>query len=725
MFFSKSKSSNEQGKDNAAAPMATQQQVPATAVSTNTSPSAILQQSIGNQAVAQRAQQTAPTDRTNTSTPEEQETAYVDQQQIDSLYSEKIYEPIKLAVLLKFGVGRGEWRRSDELNAFRQKLKDAARAQANDDITNEISNHQEMQSKSKISQAYTGMIANKEAHSLAKGSVNSIMEKEALKIVQSTLPADPTKQKLKLAAHSAAKQLSSAKQVKTDKIRKAALTGAQTKALEILKQTESLAVNEARTIVKGGSLLGKPAPTKDLSTDVRTQVTDDKIADKAIKLAIESDSLNSGLVKIGSFVDLAVPNDGDSGAFEFELKIPLGQSGGYAIISFGAEAERDDGNLTVSAQIGFGVGVKTLGLDANFQLGLYLEAQAGNSTSVMNLISYGMYRQINSVAPSAAESIWGQGGKSGKTELEEAELWASAIEAQDMEGENFVDVGTYKKLSAEFEAGIVGVSLSAGKKNLTHFDKETIIEKTLDSFGDNTKIDQLKEKAQSLAKLEQRKVYEASGEVELDLGFGSLSLSAEGSHTRFGGKPLNLEISIGASIPFQYGEESAKWVSYMSKIGTPALGLLTNISNALTRDKNNNTPAANGGAATEAHNTDVRDTGTKMDVGTDAMVLLPQFDGIGNSLAKQIQEVDVDTGEIENKIVSSSTTELTLNFEKEWDSAGVAGDWKLAVELGQTKSFEVDAGVVKFSVEKTKRLAEFGREKKDGVKQFTGGILGR
>lgn len=367
------------------------------------------------------------------------------------------------------------------------------------------------------------MIANKEAYSLAKSSVDSIMEKEALKIVNSTLPADPTKQKLKQAAHSAAKQLSSAKQVKPDNVRKAALTGAQTKAIEILKQTESLAVNEARTIVKGGKLLGKPAPTKDLSTDVRTQVTTDKIANKAIRLAIDSDSLNSGLVKIGSFVDLAVPNDGDSGEFEFELKIPLGQSGGYAIISFGAEAERDDGNLTFSAQIGFGVGVKALGLDANFQLGLYLEAQAGNSTSVMNLISYGMYRHMNGVVPSAAESIWGQGGKSGKTHSEEAELWASAIEAQDMEGENYVDVGTFKQLSAEFEAGIVGVSLSAGKKSLTHYDKETIIEKTLDSFGDNTKLDQLKHKASILANLEQRKVYEAEAEVELDLGFEVLA----------------------------------------------------------------------------------------------------------------------------------------------------------------------------------------------------------
>lgn len=105
--FSKSKANNEQGKDNAAAPKANQQQAPATAESTSKSTTALLQQSIGNQAIAQRAQQTAPTDKANTSTPEEQESAYVDQQQIDNLYSAKLYEPIKLAVLLKFGVGRG------------------------------------------------------------------------------------------------------------------------------------------------------------------------------------------------------------------------------------------------------------------------------------------------------------------------------------------------------------------------------------------------------------------------------------------------------------------------------------------------------------------------------------------------------------------------------------------------------------------------------------------
>lgn len=736
-MFGLFKSKNDEGKAKAAPPKANQQ--PAT----NQKDTVPLQQLLGNRAIANRAKQTSTTPQEALPSPEQMmqeeldlSTMLIDERAVDALYTNKLYEPLKLAALMKFGVGRGEWRRSKELNAFRQTMKDAARAQANEDITNQIENHASMQEKSTLGQAFYGMLAKKEAHSLSKGSVDAVMEKEAEKVVNTVLPAASAKQQLKLAAHNSAYQLAALQQNTDKKIRQAALKGAQIKAIELLKHSESLVVNEARKMIKGSKYLEGSTPDLErqnqLKSAVKTQVTLDNIADTAIKQAIETDSLTSGLAKIGTVIDLAVPNNGDSGTFEFELKIPVGQSGVYCIISFGAEAERDDGELTVGAQIGLGAGFKTFGIDGNFQVGLFIESKAGNSTSVMNLISYGMYRHMRILSPSAAEYFWSQDGKSGMSKLDEAELWAAMIEAQDMEGDNYVDIGTFKQLSAELETRVVNAELSLGKKKFTHFDRDAIAALTFNGVGEDTDLNLLKWKANRISQLKQKRVYEASGELELDLGFGSLSLAAEGSATYFNNRRESIEVSIGASIPFQYGEEMADWVTTMSKFTMPTLGLLTNISNALIRHNKNaqQDPSGNQSAAHEEenekddHNVGLRNAGTALDVGSDVMFLVPQFDKIGKSLAEQIQEKSEITGKIENKIGLSSQTSVTFHFEKEWDRLGRPTDWKISLELGQTKSFEVDAGIVSFSVEKTKKLIEIGREKKDGEKKFVGSALG-
>lgn len=65
--------------------------------------------------------------------------------------------------------------------------------------------------------------------------------------------------------------------------------------------------------------------------------------------------------------------------------------------------------LTVGAQISVGIGFEVGIVDFNQQLGFFIEAQADNSTAVMNLLSYGMYRHINSTFPTIAENLWGLG----------------------------------------------------------------------------------------------------------------------------------------------------------------------------------------------------------------------------------------------------------------------------------------------------------------------------
>ena len=65
-------------------------------------------------------------------------------EELETQVFKDIYDPIvksiNAQVLLKLGVGRGEWRRSKDLNEFRQNLKDTARDQAKQDIDQDTGN---------------------------------------------------------------------------------------------------------------------------------------------------------------------------------------------------------------------------------------------------------------------------------------------------------------------------------------------------------------------------------------------------------------------------------------------------------------------------------------------------------------------------------------------------------------------------------------------------------
>lgn len=77
--------------------------------------------------------------------------------------------------------------------------------------------------------------------------------------------------------------------------------------------------------------------------------------------------------------------------------------------------------------------------------------------------------------------------------------------------------------------------------------------------------------------------------------------------------------------------------------------------------------------------------------------------------------------ETANKIATSSALDLTINFTKEWDKAGNPKEWEITFEVSEKKSLEVDAEIVKVSVEKSKRLGKLSLGSEDG---FKGELLG-
>jgi hypothetical protein len=649
----------------------------------------------------------------------------VEDQTIDTVYTNKLFEPIKQAVVMKLGVGRRGWRRSKQLNEFRQKMKDAAREQAKGDIDSQLSTSSQLTGKSDIAKQYYGMMAKVHAHTAAKGSVDTTMDTKAKDIVNTVLPMAATKEQLKKAAQTSAYDVARADQGAAKKIREAALSGARTKAIEILKTKQTEAVNEARKITKGdkGSSSGPDiAKQNALSTSVKEQVKTDDIAGQAIKHVVEADSLNSGLAKVGKLIDLAVPNNGDSASFEFELKIPVHESGAvYVLFGLGAEAEREDKELTVSSEVTFGAGFQTFGLDANFRAGVFLECQGKDSAGVVNLLSYGLYRQMRNIAPKAADYFWGQGGKSGMSETAEAELWAATIEEQDLQNDNYVDIGLLTRLQGEANAKVAKFEGSLGYKRLNRFNKEAVDTRTTAGFGNDTALGSLEQKAQDLGSGLTRHVIEGELGTEVSIAGTGVAFTLEGSLAVMNGKVREIDIGATGSIPFAFGEDASQFAQIASKVATPIAGAGKNLLGIMTRKIGDKTAGA-------------KDTGNTLDGGTDAIFAIPAFDNVGSSLVSKIQgdetvndtikgwitgDYSASSAEIVNKIALANSLDLSIGFSWEWSKDAFEG-WEISLEVGQTKSFEVDAEIVKFSVEKSKRLGKlsFGTE---GVK---GGLLG-
>jgi hypothetical protein len=654
----------------------------------------------------------------------------VDDTDIKNVYESDLVAPLKKAVVLKFGVGRRAFRRSKELNAFRQKLKDEARAKARDDIDSQVNTDALTRQEGEATRKYYAMVAKTKAHDMAKVSVDSVMEDEAVKIVDQVVPDVDTKKDLANAGKSKAYDVARSTPTENAKIKTAGVAGAKERAAKLIKDKEPTALNEVRKITKGDvdettNQRNAPDAAKNdqIKTDVKTKVGTQEIAKKSIKQAVEAGNINSGFTKIGKLIDLSTPNAGDATSLDIELKIPIGQSGGYFLFGFGGEAEREEDELEVSTNLTFGAGFQTFGLDANFRLGLALEATGTDSANAMNLMSYGLYREMRDKVPSAADYFWGQGGKSGDSALVEAEKWAMMIEERHMSSDkSSVGVGMLTKLAMDANVGVAEFSGELAYKRLSQYNKAIIEEKGKDITGTKLPPDR---RAAAIGKGEMRNVYEVGTEVEVKFGSDTVAFGLEGSLTRIGGKTRELELELSGSIPSQFGEESGELTRIAAKIVSAAVGTG---KNAIALLRKLVSPEEDKGK---------RAVGTVVDIGTDALFLHDDFESVGASLAEQIQgdstvndtmrswlpgqEMSSSAIETENKIGLSNSLKLALKFSKKWKDNGDPEEWEVGLEASQVKELEVDAEIVKVAVEKSKRIGKLGYKKGEG---FNGGLAG-
>ncbi|MDF2659354.1 MAG: hypothetical protein K0Q94_2145 [Paenibacillus sp.] len=678
---------------------------------------------------------------------------------MENVYNLALFEPLKKVVLSKLGVGRSGFRRSKELNQLREAHKQAARDKLNakvDDVFADrqsqspttvsspmMAEYQSMMSRVNPNRDAEQLAARKEAakalaHKEAKKLVNDVMADEADTILERLIPKASTIDALTVVGKSGAYAVARKANALPDDIRAAGIRAATAHAEKMAKDKKEAAELEARKLTKGTKATDTQtaqAPDAAKAAEITEAIKDDTKAGtlaKKVVDTVEAGDLQSGFSKVGKLIDISTPNPGDSSSMDIELKIPfVSASGGgqaYFLFGFGGEAEREADDLTVSTQITFGLGFTTFGFDANFRFGLYLEGEGKDTNQVMNLLSYGLYREILNIAPSAAAFFWGQGGKSGESKLVEAEKWAMMIEEQSMDEDAKVNVGLLTKLAMEANVGVAEFSGELAYKRLSAYNKDIIEKKGKDDQG-NVLSAAERVANNSIGKGEIRNIYEAAAEIEVGFGKDKVAFGAEGSMTRIGGKLRELSLGLSASIPSQFGEEGGDFTQYVAKIVTAAVGGGKNISALFQK------------AIADEPDRKARAGGSVLDTGSDALFTGNYFDSIGASFAEKImgdetindtmrswlpgQEAGASAIEQVGKIALSNSLKLAVTFEREYNEAGVANDWEIGIEASQDKSLEVDAEIVKVAVEKSKRLGKLelskGKTAKYEFLGFSGG----
>ncbi|MCY9659695.1 hypothetical protein P5G65_09480 [Paenibacillus chondroitinus] len=672
---------------------------------------------------------------------------------MEEIYLTILFAPMKSAVLSKLGVGRRAFRRSAELNAYREDLKKAARTKVNAQINNEIDNPSSTSTPTNaaptgttptsgtptgatqsststptpgpMQKEYLKTATKAVAYKESKVLVDDVMRDEANLILERVIPKALTIEEMTKVAKSSAYEVARLPAAQADKIRAASVKAAEEHAAKLLKLNKDKAVLEARKLTKGTKAEGTTAatlPDAAKTTQIKEAVQNDdktkKLA-KTIVRSVEASDLSSGLTKVGHLIDISTPNPGDASSLELELKIPVASAAGggnaYFLFGFAGEAEREADELSVNSQLTFGAGFTTFGFDANARFGLFLEGKGKDTATVMNLLSYGLYRQM----PESAQAyFWGKGGKSGESSLIEAEKWAMMIEEMHMgDDEAEVNVGFLTKLAMEANVGVASFSAELAFKRLSKYNKEIIEAKGKDAAGNVMSAAErltAEKSGNGIGKGEVNTTVEAGTEIEIEFGKHKVAFGLEGSATFLNGdetklKELNLQLS--ASIPSQFGEEGGDFTKYASKIVTAAIGGGKNLTALFKK-----------GMASKADKAK-QVTGSLVDAGTDALYTGNYFDDIGASFASKIQGdetvndtmrswlpgQDSEASDIEtvDKIGLSNALKLEIGFQREYDGRSVpTSPWVITISASQVKSLEVDAEIVKVAVEKSKRLGQ-------------------
>lgn len=394
----------------------------------------------------------------------------------EKVYEKRLFNPLHEAILQEFGVGGFATFRNKEVNTFRNIMKDTARQTSYDEIDNAArdSNDAQGNQQSMLVKLYNSNLAKKDAYAASKKNVDAAMSQKANNIISSVVHENgfvfdtvydiiPTLDRRN----------------KQEKVVKEFTAEADKYAKKLEPPKKKEAIQQAQNLVKqvisdnSKGAFDDKSKLKENATDSSNLVLDVSNSTKGVGEAsykkvtdIKEENVFSAFFKASQIVKQIVPNKGDSAEASFEISIPMTPFSSF-IINIGASCEHSSEDITnasgtsteqdyyaVGAEVNIGASGNISGLFAEAALkgtlGLFVEAKGKRPEEAMSLISYGIYRVLYTKSETLARSLWGNGGKTGFSKFEEAEIWASTIEKNILEDENTsVSVGAQATFSAE------------------------------------------------------------------------------------------------------------------------------------------------------------------------------------------------------------------------------------------------------------------------------------
>lgn len=390
------------------------------------------------------------------------------------------------------GVGGAGFTRSSQVRAFRARMKTAAREQAARDIDQALP---PATGQRTATQDYMAVAAREKAYAPAKESVDHALADKAEQWLaanwDAAAMADDARAAVKDAAWptlaegpgSAKRQAAAAK----------AARGAAKTALAPVAEAKLQAAQDWKNrIVKpedsGAAEVEAERKQYWLSRTVADRASSEHVGQRALQTAIEANTTDAALGKVGQFLDQMLPQPGDSASLSIELKIPIPDSPAYVTLKLEGKAGRgttgfstsgvttlgDPKRLEVMARFSVGVGAETFGLKGDLSVGFFVRAGANAGTAAtMKSLSYGAYRSAAALNDAFGNWWAGSGKGSELSAVERAERWAAMVEEQVFAADDsaFADIGGTVGASGKANAGFATLGASASGDMFRRYDK--------------------------------------------------------------------------------------------------------------------------------------------------------------------------------------------------------------------------------------------------------------
>ena len=627
------------------------------------------------------------------------------------------------------GVGGARFYRSDEVRAFRQQMKDAARARAVADIA-QLSPSDD---HGPATRQYLSLIARGEAYGLSKESVDEQLSDDAEGWVQrhwdaedsrfeqaelpaitqamwAVLSASPDDPKLNAKAMKVGEQLAR-KAVATRTARANAAAKAWKNTFIKPDEDDDIAVSEAAT-TRGW-----------MANEVAARTSGNEVGKRAMEASIKANSTAEGLNIIGRMLDKVIPQPGDNVELSVELTIPIPNSPAFVTLKVEGKAGRGTTGFTTAGfaslgdakrlelmtkiSVGAGVGAKLLGLDvsAGGSIGFFVRSGANEGTkAAMTALSYGAYRSATALSRQFGNWWAGNGNGVDEGKTQRSEIWAAMVEEMIFakDGSAFADLGGSGALTATAKGDVGAAGLEAeaelAAEVFRRYDQLGLKASLGDEFWGRAvgSKDDAKDRREAAAG---RTVasFGVSTEVKATIAGQSVSFAASFSGEKAAGSGQgfwkNWGVTIGAGLSMPPGADTTI-VDQM--VGGLVAGVLSAAQNVGRTVQKGSKEGGGGDIAMGA-----------LDTTSDLVRVLDS--GFENQLSTSLNEALTSGGE--GVFSPESSLEVVFTFGR------TGGDWNIRVEVLETKKLTINANAgnvgIEAEVSRGKRVFSFGYEHKE------------